>query len=656
MRKLCYIAALLLGTVSISAQSVDDMLAFVNREYADHNGFQTSLAINKSAKQFILSDQFGTFVVPMSNTAFRATEGKDDMLEIYCLDGSGCLTLDDNNYRYYSMKVAGADRTKMLDYLSRIRKEVYGSDMPSSSGGSSSYSQAEATVNRLLSRYNKYDSSISIDERSKSIRFRDKFTTLTLEAGAVDVKYVADSKYIQFLCKSGTECMNDKYAQYSISLKDGDAHKIPEMRELADLMSGALDQLGGGSSTLTSTTSRPSGLSTGGLVTAINASFALWNPYSTKFSVVGDELRWENKFSKFDADMVNLRIYANTENKWMMVECKSGDCIQSVDKQAGERKYKSNYSMTMGEAPDAELRAIEGQFERLLATATGGSSKVTNVSPAASFSGSKTDALKRINELYSQYNGYNTTWSLNGNYLTWTNRFDTYTVDLREASVVTRPDKQWVVVECDGGAKCIDQKSKGTKYYTGEYSMTVSNDAAIREIGPLFASLEGGSTGTEVSVSDMAGILNEGIMIDEKSAVMKEATAIIELVGENANVMSAAIKGITGKQPSVTADNMATYQRNSYKIEEMLQDMKRSLRKAKLKASSANMGDEERKFDAYLQEVDKAIDAAERAIELERTRDFWLGNNIERLKPTLNGMNNESKVIVAALKKSSLLL
>ena len=131
--------------------------------------------------------------------------------------------------------------------------------------------------------------------------------------------------------------IEDPRSQYTFGIKvDGVA--VPEMDGLIVHLNRMLNKLtaqSGGSYT-------PSVPAVSAVVKrnlqVINNAFDKYNAYETVFSVEGKRLKWVSTVATVSAPLEDLTFYINYKNKWMVMKCVEGDCLEGSSS-------KDDYSM-----------------------------------------------------------------------------------------------------------------------------------------------------------------------------------------------------------------------------------------------------------------------------------------------------------------------
>ena len=210
-------------------------------------------------------------------------------------------------------------------------------------------------VNSLFNLYNKYNSQLNVDILSNEIIFKDKFSEM--RANFQDVEFRMDGENMGIFCKGGATCLDSKNVdtgvaesarkKYTFGVKKNDV-AVPEastaIRRLNDMLAG----INTGSSSYNS-----SGLSAVARknLKIINDAFDTYNAYETVFTVKGTNLHWDSSVANVYADLNKLTFYIDYTNKWMVMRCTDGDCMEgSISKDS----YSMGLSTSSGIAPNIE--------------------------------------------------------------------------------------------------------------------------------------------------------------------------------------------------------------------------------------------------------------------------------------------------------------
>lgn len=200
-------------------------------------------------------------------------------------------------------------------------------------------------TNSLFDRYNDYNSSLNVDMLANELIFKDKFSELRGSFSAVEFR--RSGEHMGIFCKSGGDCLSSKDAdtgsdqssrsQYTFGIKEN-GNAIPELDGVIQRLNSMLEALvANGGSTNDSSNSYVSAAVRDNLE-VINNAFDQFNDYDTTFSVEGKSLTWVSSVATVSAELSNLIFYVNYKNKWMVMKCVNGDCLEGSSS-------KGDYSM-----------------------------------------------------------------------------------------------------------------------------------------------------------------------------------------------------------------------------------------------------------------------------------------------------------------------
>lgn len=200
-------------------------------------------------------------------------------------------------------------------------------------------------ANSLFDRYNKYNSKINVDMLSNEVVFTNDFSELRAYFGAIEFR--RDGENMGLFCKSGDYCIKDRHvetraiedprSQYTFGIKQNGV-AVPEMdgliRQLNQMLNELTAQPGGSYVRTTPTVSAVVRQN----LQVINNAFDRYNSYETVFSVEGNRLKWVSTVATVSAPLDQLTFYINYKNKWMVMKCVDGDCLEGSSS-------KDDYSM-----------------------------------------------------------------------------------------------------------------------------------------------------------------------------------------------------------------------------------------------------------------------------------------------------------------------
>jgi|GEM_PF-1306287 len=210
-----------------------------------------------------------------------------------------------------------------------------GTSTISKPGSNASVGDVLRYANSLFDRYNNYNSLLNVDMLNNEVVFTNDFSELRAYFGAMEFR--RDGENMGLFCKSGDLCISDRdvetreiedpRSQYTFGIKQ-DGVAVPEMDGLIVQLNNMLADLtaqSGGSYT-------PSAPAVSAVVKrnlqVINDAFSRYNGYETVFSVQGKKLKWESTVATVSADIAELTFYINYNNKWMVMKCVDGDCLE----------------------------------------------------------------------------------------------------------------------------------------------------------------------------------------------------------------------------------------------------------------------------------------------------------------------------------------
>ncbi|MEZ4795120.1 MAG: hypothetical protein R2773_06550 [Flavobacteriaceae bacterium] len=229
-----------------------------------------------------------------------------------------------------------------------------------SSNNSSSFSSVGETlryINRLFDQYNGYNSKLNVDMLTNELVFTDKFSEIRGKFS--DVEFRRSSENMGIFCKSGMDCMLSKNvntgafesyrSSYTFGIKENGV-AVPEMDGAINQLNQMLNSLSSGNSSNSSSYSVNSEIQRN--LDIINNSFKKYNAYNTVFRVNGTRLYWDSDVANVSGDLNNLTFYINYANKWMVVQCVNGDCLEGGIS-------KDDYSMSLKTSSGALAPDIE---------------------------------------------------------------------------------------------------------------------------------------------------------------------------------------------------------------------------------------------------------------------------------------------------------
>lgn len=285
----------------------------------------------------------------------------------------------------------------------------------------------------------------------------------------------------------------------------------------------------------------------------INEQFSRYNEYETSFSVnVGaKELICEDEFGilKANFDDVEIRVQGNNIGIFCLNE--NSKCIRYYGKD-GTRKYDSDYSnYTMGLRENdkiiSHINTVLSKFSELKQLVTNGSS----------LSGTIGDNLKYINQQFSLYNGYQTSFNVDTRTkeLICEDKFGILKANWSDVEIRTQGNN--VGIFClDGDSKCIRSYDKnGTRKYDNDYSNYTmglrENDKMIPHINTVLGKF---SEIKQLVLSGGSGAISNNI----QSQVESELSIINQIFQrsseyKNVYIVDYAAKTITSKTANCRA-------------------------------------------------------------------------------------------------------
>ncbi len=207
-------------------------------------------------------------------------------------------------------------------------------NVPSNTNDKSSTGETLRFVNDLLNRYNKYDSSIRIDQITGEIIFTDRFSEL--RAYFSDVEFRRDLENMGIYCKDASNCLRSRDTssgdpesprkKYTFGIKENGL-AVPDTDIAIQRLNQMLNSFSG--------TPKPmipiNNVSMGAVndqLDIINTAFRNYNNYDTVFSVKGNTLHWDSRVANVSAEISDLTFYIDYESRWIVMQCISGECLE----------------------------------------------------------------------------------------------------------------------------------------------------------------------------------------------------------------------------------------------------------------------------------------------------------------------------------------
>jgi hypothetical protein len=517
--KLILILLIFLPVLSFG-QNIDANLKYINEQFSLYNEYQTSFSVDIAAKEIICEDDFGVLKAKFSDVEIRE-EG--DNVGIFCLnENSKCIRYYDKNgtrlydqdYSDYTMGLRKNDKiiphiNTVLSKFAELKRLVtstsnYSTSTADNGGGNSKLSENLRYINEQFRLYNGYETSFSVDMKSKEVICEDKFGILKANWSDVEIREKGsnvgifclneNSKCIRGYKKTGERDVTD-YVDYTMGLRENDKmipHINTVLSKFAEIKNIVLNS--GGSSSSVGNNTKVRGQVEAEL-SIINQIFERSSQYKNIYSV----------------DYATKTITAKTESCRAVVPVKSGLSLNYYKRDGtyGEGFYFENSDKSILESCTSFEDYTEKTYEYVsnyndVQTVIRSLNKIISLLQNSSMSGSSygtssgntTDLLRYINEQFSKYNAYNTVYSVDyaAKKLIWKNDFGTNSVDFNQVEVRADYESNWIGVYCLTG-KCISQiTTSGATTYYDKYTMSLNEGdkmiGHIDEVVSKFAALK----------------------------------------------------------------------------------------------------------------------------------------------------------------------
>lgn len=202
-------------------------------------------------------------------------------------------------------------------------------------GSNASVGDVLRYANSLFDRYNNYNSLINVDMLTNEVVFTNDFSELRAYFGAIEFR--RDGENMGLFCKAGDYCITDREVntkaledprtQYTFGIKQ-DGVAVPEMDGLIQQLNQALGNLTAQSGGSYTSAAPPVSAVVKRNLQVINNAFDRYNGYETVFSVQGGRLKWDSTVASVSAELSELTFYINYDNKWIVMKCVDGDCLE----------------------------------------------------------------------------------------------------------------------------------------------------------------------------------------------------------------------------------------------------------------------------------------------------------------------------------------
>ncbi len=101
--------------------SVDDLLAYINRQFKNYNKYGSQFKVNKRNQTLIFSNEMSTAEpIPFENIGFRL-DNKHKSIDIYCIDGSECI-YKGSEWEYYNISLINS-KEEMADVIHTVMEK-----------------------------------------------------------------------------------------------------------------------------------------------------------------------------------------------------------------------------------------------------------------------------------------------------------------------------------------------------------------------------------------------------------------------------------------------------------------------------------------------------------------------------------------------------
>ena len=132
LTKLNEIKRIVLGDYSISTNSYDDDLKYINNQFSRYNSYNTVFSVYTDSKQLAFSDDFGGYACYFADVEIKEANG---LIEIRCTNGKKCiLQVKDDfsmvDWDYYSMGLDGGNLSEIIKRFNKIKNIVLNNESP----------------------------------------------------------------------------------------------------------------------------------------------------------------------------------------------------------------------------------------------------------------------------------------------------------------------------------------------------------------------------------------------------------------------------------------------------------------------------------------------------------------------------------------------
>lgn len=487
-------------------QTIDANLNYINEQFRLYNDYGTAFSVDTRTKEIICEDEFGILKANFDEVEIKEQSGN---VGIFCLnEDSKCIRyyskdgtrLYDQDYSDYTMGLRKNDEViphinTVLAKFAELKRLVANQVNYSSSdnGGSSKLSENLKYINQQFSLYNGYQTSFSVDMKSKEVICEDKFGIL--KANWSDVEIRAEGNNVGIFClnenstcirsyeKNGERNATDQ-SEYTMGLRENDKmipHINTVLNKFSEIKSIVLN--GGGS-----------------LGTAVSNNSDVKIQVEAELRILNQIFQRSSQYQNiYTVDFATKTIIAKTESCKAIVPVKSGltlnyykrdgnygegfyfensdksileSCTNFEDYTEKTYEYVSNYD---------DVQTVIRSLKKIIDLLKNGVS-INNSYGTVTSSGNSADLLRYINGEFSKYNPYNTVYSVDyaNKKLIWTNDFGTNTVDFNQVEIRADYGNNWIGIYCLSGNKCIMQiTTSGSTTYYDKYTISLVENGKI---------------------------------------------------------------------------------------------------------------------------------------------------------------------------------
>ena len=347
-------------------------------------------------------------------------------------------------------------------------------------------------INDQFSLYNDYETSFSVDMKTKELICEDKFGVLKAYSKDVEIRtsgsnvgiycLSSSSECIRYYDKSGMRKHDENHSDYTMGLREN-GEIIPHIKTVLDKFDEIKRMIAAGISSYGNSNNLSVESKINTELNTINEIFQRGSEYKNVYSV----------------DFSKKKITARTKSCQAIVPVKSGLSVNYYKRDGtyGEGFYFENSDKSILETctnfedytdktyeylssyNDAQtvIRSLKNIIDLLENNSVGDNSH------SAMVDNSSTDELLRyINEQFSNFNAYNTVYSIDysSKKLIYENDFGVNYVSFKDLEVRADYENGWIGIYCLSGEECILQKTtSGSTTYYDKYTMSLNQDGKM---------------------------------------------------------------------------------------------------------------------------------------------------------------------------------